>query len=346
MTNIFSEQVRISINSLQNAINRKQGSCYISGNLNNDDLTKIIRILQYEYPLLFKIYPNEHIFLHNNQISLHYNDLNERLFYEQLNELQIELEQRIPENANEYQIVKIIYDYITSSFEYDYDSFNHSLEFNNLLENNSNMSAALLEKTHKFNQLYGESHCIYGPVVNKKGVCSGLNQLFKFLLNQHNIEAQCVLGKLKNIGAHVVMAVKVNYEWAIIDIANGMKNVSPLNSTLYNYFMVSMEEIKNQFTPDYEEYNIINTVNHLNYYKKYNLEFNSINQLIAFFNNIILYEKDNVIYCKYIGNMLTDDKMIKLAKSIIYSKLNQKYIIGETIIIDKKLSIKIQPRKR
>lgn len=352
MANIFSSEIYQNIESLQYAINRRQDSFFLNGNLSEDEIKKILLLLQYEYPLTYQIFQKEIEFRTNNIINLKYNDLNERIFYSKLNEIQIELQKKLIHSYNEYEIVKTIYDYITTEMEYDYDALKSSIEYNDLLKeynesnNSPSIQARLSKKVKEIDEEYGASHCIYGPVVNKKGVCSGLSQLFKFLLNSYNIEAQCILGELVNVGEHVVVAVKVNGEWGIIDIANGMKNVSSLNATLYNFFMISMEEYRKDFTPLYEEYTLINTSNNLSYYKKYHLDLSDINELQAFFNNLIGYTKEKIIYCHYLGNALNDDQILKMAQQILYSKLNNKFVIGEHVIVNKKLSMRIKPRKR
>lgn len=352
MANIFSSEITQQIESLQYAIINKQNYYYISGILTEDEIKKIILLLQYEYPLTYQIFPKVIQLQSNNTINLEYNDFSEIVFYEKLNEIQIEIQKKLNSCFDEYEIVKTVYDYITTNMEYDHDALNGSLEYNNLLKeyNESNNSPILqnrlLRKVQEINQLYGASHCIYGPVVNKKGVCSGLSQLFKFLLNSFNIEAECILGNLIDVGEHAVVAVKINGEWGIIDIANGMKNASSLNATLYHFFMISMEEYSKQFTPLYEEYSVINTTNNLNFYKKYQLEFSDINSLRAFFSNLIGYKKENIIYCSYIGDALNNDQILKMGRQIIYSKLNKKFEIGEYVVFNKKLSMKIKPRKR
>jgi len=69
-------------------------------------------------------------------------------------------------------------------------------------------------------------HLAYGPLVEKKGICSGLAWAFKTLMDEANVECLCVSGHLKedlNTG-HMWNLVKIDGQYYHVDPTWGIKD--------------------------------------------------------------------------------------------------------------------------
>lgn len=351
------DNVRYHIDMLKNEIAVRETSIVLDPGFNVEEVKKALILVQYEYPeIVYPMLPNEILFFHEGSIILMYNTYDENLFNEKLNEITYEINSKFNYSTTTYEKVKIIYDYITSNMTYDFEAFNEykkiapSIEACLNAQNQPEIFRDYADTIQPFDEKYASSCCIYGPVVNKKGTCAGLVQLFKYLLSTFGINNTCVFGdqyvsddlKIR----HVISAVEVDGEWAFVDIANGMKNITKLDMTLYKYFMVSKEELNTQFVMD-DEYNNIYTVNHLTFYKKYNLEFDNMNALIKYLDKFIVPGKEKKIYCKYVGTYLNDRKIIKIVEDVVVRKIGRHHELSDASESNEKfLTLKIQPRER
>lgn len=69
-------------------------------------------------------------------------------------------------------------------------------------------------------------HLAYGPLVEKRGICSGMAWAFKTLMDEANVECICIHGHLKenmNVG-HMWNLVKVEGQYYHVDPTWGIKN--------------------------------------------------------------------------------------------------------------------------
>lgn len=335
---IFSERVNSEMQNLASAIMSGYSS-YQLGNFSSEEFNRIMSILPYEYPLTYKVFLNEYNGT-GSSIQLYYHEYDDNLFVEKMNELLQNIQSKISYNDTTYDIVKKIYDYITTNFDYDLELLNKV----NTLDMNDNNAV------REFNKEHGASFNIYGVVVNKKGVCAGLCQLFKYLLYSFGIESTCILGQFvrndepTNTG-HTVVLVEIDGEYAFVDVAGGMHNASCLDVTLYSYFLVPYDVIKQTIAPMYEEYNFDNVSSNLSYYCMNNLMFDSIDKVRIYLNGIINHEKQKVVYMLYTGKVATERQLIKIIDDVVGFKKGDNYGYNR-MINDGNIVIKIYKDKR
>lgn len=315
----FSANVNQNISSLQQAIMEKRER-FTFTNCSVEEIQRCVYIASLEIPLLYNVFLNESTITSDGTMTIKYHDYDEELLYEKLNLVQSELQQLIPYDASSYEIVKYIYDYITTNYTYDKDALNKSFDID--MNDKS--------QVQEFNEKYGTNFSLYGPLVNKKGVCSGLCQLFRYLLNSFGIEAVCIAGFMKRNGetteiGHSVVLVEIDGQQAFIDIANGMKNISNLNMVLYNSFMVGYDDITEGFEPMFSEYNFDFVTDELTYFKKYDLEFPDVDKLAGYLNSIIDNSKEIKVYAKYTGRIYKKSQLEKLVNDIVTRKMGHRY---------------------
>ena len=63
-------------------------------------------------------------------------------------------------------------------------------------------------------------HLAYGPLVEKRGICSGLAWAFKTLMDEANIECRCVSGALKD-------APETGHQWNLVRLDGQLYHVDP-----------------------------------------------------------------------------------------------------------------------
>ncbi len=316
--NFFSSGVNNILRQIQNDISLRRTSSPV-GNESIEDYTKAMQIYPFENPLDYCVFLNENGNSIVSGIELYYHDYDDNLFYEKINEIQEVLQKKIGYNSSQYDIAKTIYDYITSNMDYNHDA----------LKESSNVDTSNKEDVRNYNSKYGSCFTIYGPVVNKEGVCAGLCQLYKYLLNLFGVEAVCVAGFYKKDGeatqmGHSVVVVEIDGEYAYVDVASGMRNGTNLKITLYDYFLVSEDKIFDIFQPLYEEYQF-ETTDKLSYFAKNDLQFESINDICSYLNKIILFEKNNLIYFEYSGHIASKKQLEKIVYDIVSKKKGYQY---------------------
>ena len=316
--NFFSAGVNNSLGILQRAISSRKNICTFD-RVGVDDISKAMQLYPFENSLDYNIFLTESKPLSNTQIDLNYHNFDENLFYEKLNHIQEELQKQISYDTSQYDIVKIIYDYITSHMDYDHDA----------LKESCNVDMENKDEVKEYNSKYGECFTMYGPVTKNKGVCAGLCQLFKYLLNMYGVEAVSIVGYFKRNNevttqGHSVVLVEIDGECAFVDIASGMRNGSKLNVTFYDYFLVSEEKIREVFEPMFDDYQFTTTEN-LSYFYQNNLIFKNVNEICSFLNKIIIYKKENVVYFDYIGEVASKKHLEKIVNDIVSSKKGYQY---------------------
>lgn len=137
------------------------------------------------------------------------------------------INQYITADMSDYEKVKTIHNYITSTTIYDSKN----------LENNSIPD---IDYTAK------------GVLEYHTAVCRGYAEAFKLLMNRLNIECEIITGYSNNI-SHAWNIVKIDEEWYEIDCTyDDPVNLegSPNNTAKYNYFLVTTEQMNIDHTPD------------------------------------------------------------------------------------------------
>lgn len=99
---------------------------------------------------------------------------------------------------------KAIFDYLETWATYDKEA------------NKANQGLSI----NKIPSKYWDSYSAYGVLMKKKGVCSSYASAYKLFADMSGLDAVVVTGKLKDIGAHAWVKVKVDNQWVHIDPTN------------------------------------------------------------------------------------------------------------------------------
>lgn len=138
------------------------------------------------------------------------------------------LKEIIPKGASDFEKVLAIHDYIVMNTKYDKS-----------WKDNRNPSV----------------HTADGAFYNKAAICGGYANLMSLMLDKANIENNYVLGYLKNTGGyHAWNQVKVDDEWYYIDTTWDDPFNSKKDEVIYDYFLISEEDLKKTHTWDSERY--------------------------------------------------------------------------------------------
>lgn len=137
--------------------------------------------------------------------------LNQSMMQELYNNATSIIHSLIKQDMNDLEKTMVIYKYIVSNLSYDYENLNKRNEY---------------VKTNEikiYDNTFKDINTSYKALKNKKVVCEGYANLFKFLLNIVGIEARNVKCFIKNDNRpfvfydHVASKVKIDNKWYYCD---------------------------------------------------------------------------------------------------------------------------------
>ncbi|MBD5508840.1 MAG: hypothetical protein HDR05_12555 [Lachnospiraceae bacterium] len=221
------KQKKLYEKTLQTIVKQQK---YEIGNTKTDDITEIVRSIEYDHPELF-------------YINFHDNDF---ITYN--------------EKTDTFKICGIAYDNLKSAEEID-RAWKEIKEYEKrALQNvNSFMSQEEIEK-HIFNFLVLKTCYISGveynqsiySVVKQETVCSGYAKMFKFLCDKASITCICIRGT-HNITEeghlwNIVQIDNINY---MVDCTNALRSDEDKNVYIaYNFFNTSQEFMEISYSID------------------------------------------------------------------------------------------------
>lgn len=149
------------------------------------------------------------------------NDLAQKQEYEtKLREIDAEIADLVNEVNNEDDLVtkyRLIYDYLTTTVEYNFDEYDPRKE-----ENGTYCE---------------DNHTIYGALVKKKAVCDGISDAFKYICNKCNLECVTMRGDLDSTIdsdiSHQWNIIPINGNWFLVDCTFDLKTSDTGISTFY-----------------------------------------------------------------------------------------------------------------
>ena len=146
------------------------------------------------------------------------------------NEIKLKLQYKICEifsdvdlrDMTEYEIRKTIFNYLYNNLEYDYDLLKEKQKFNSLVKAMKND-----RNIRRSSDYYTELDSV---INHGKGICNGLSQYYKLLLEQLGIISYCVICDIGKDVAHELLLVydRKNDTYSFDDIAGAiiMKDVN------------------------------------------------------------------------------------------------------------------------
>lgn len=191
-----------------------------------DTVYEIIELVNYDHPELYyytgwKIYNEEKSELRVGYLK---DDPESEEVQEHLKQRLSEVQARIPEGAGNYEITKIVYDYMIERCEYVEGA-----------ENNQNILSSL---------------------VSNQTVCAGYAKGVQYLLNQLGIPCSYIVGTIINPeegenSYHAWNMVEIDNDYYYMDATWGdIAEVAP--HTCNAYFMLSQSEMLQLYVPDNE----------------------------------------------------------------------------------------------
>lgn len=139
------------------------------------------------------------------------NDTAQKQEYEsKLREIDTAIADLVNDVNNEEDMVtkyRLIYDYLTTTVEYDFDEYDPRKE-----ENGTYCE---------------DNHTIYGALVKKKAVCDGISDAFKYICNKCNLECVTMRGDLDSTidsdNSHQWNIIPINGNWFLVDCTFDLK---------------------------------------------------------------------------------------------------------------------------
>ena len=146
------------------------------------------------------------------------------------------------------------------------------------------------------------NHSLIGPLINHVGVCSGISNAFKYILDAKKIDCCLAIGTCGQ-ESHCWNVVNINGYNYHVDVTNDIQEGKDrFKKPLYFYYLVTDKEIQyiNRTT---ENFNCFQTRDNP-FYKnnrvfKYNYEIDNFLKSLRF--------RDRTFYFKYIGSMNPDE---------------------------------------
>ena len=155
----------------------------------------------------------------------------------------------IPEGASDYDKIRIVYEYLIDTTEYDTAS-----------PDNQNIQSALL---------------------SRKSVCAGYSRAFQYILHRMGLFCTYVTGRTENGGEHAWNIVRIDGNYYNVDVtwgdplfaASQGENVTELDNKNYNYLCCTDEELYQTHIPA-ERFDLPGcTDDSYNYYKRNGMYF-------------------------------------------------------------------------
>ena len=203
------------------------------------------------------------------------------------------------DNADDYNIIKFVYEYIILGTEYDMSS-----------EHNQN---------------------IVSVMENGRSVCSGYSKTAQLLLNNCGIKTTIVLGNVKQGEAHSWNLVLADGKYYFMDVTWGDSSYSLRNDAEefanslppvnYNYMLMTTEQLLTGHTPDNPDILPLCESMEDNYFVKEGLYFTSVDEQMLWqaFNNAYVREKEYI--------------MIRMDNRPCYDEM-RKYLLQDQKIFD------------
>ena len=279
----------------------------ISKDLSHDEINKKIeKVMNYiflDHPEIYYVSSKYSIFIVKNNllngvvINLNY-EFSKSEILENNKKINNEID-RITlnvKNKNQYEIELELHDYVAKNIDY-----------------------LIYEKSNLIEEKY---HSIYGPLIEKKGVCDGLSKTLQILFNKMGIASILVTGKSDEVG-HGWLMVNIDNSWYNLDITGNKYIDDEYNNVEFvshAYFNVTTESLKNTHEFNNEDLLPISNSNINNYYVKEDLTINTNENFSKKIKEIFDKQKDN-LYIEFSSNYKGD-----IISKIIEELYNTNYL--------------------
>lgn len=199
---------------LYNELMSLKEQIYVPSYVDFDIINRIFKYVMFDHPEIYWIDGYEIVEIHSEiQLYPYYcidpKDINHLNM--QCDRFMGDIYEYVGERKTDYEISKIVYDYIVENVIYAPDA------------NDQNMLSAML---------------------NKRSVCTGFTKLYQYILNQFGIESAAVTGLTKRGVSHMWNIVKIDGQYYYTDLTYGTINSSG-KIINYDYFNVTTEQIEN-----------------------------------------------------------------------------------------------------
>lgn len=243
-----------------------------------------------------------------------YHECDDGKFAERQRAIFDELDKKIGAYTTDYDVAKLVYDYLASTVTPDNEVMR---DYGRLNVNSSN-------EVQAFAREHGKAFTAYGAIVEKKAVCMGVSLAYKMILDHYRVEAAVATGTIDG-GPHMLNVVETEGRRAFVDITRGFKE-KDFPMVRYDAFMVNEERIKTYFEPN-ESFGCSGKQNE--YFTKNGLCFKDGFSLRRYLNSFTFEKTKGQIRFLYEGKNVTDRQIGKMLGDIIPVRCGNEYeLIG------------------
>ena len=324
----LNENHKILYQDLVSAIKNKENS-FTFYFCSQEEAHLIVESVLYDHPELFYCVLNFVVYQvldSNVTITLNYMDVDMELFNSELNKIISVLDEKLVDVVDEFEKVKIIFDYLVRLIDDDTAAGNAFTRIN-LNDERSTLD---------FINNHGNAINAYGVIINKKGICMGLSLAFKLIADHYQIECTCCPGdgfsdndKSKTFN-HLLNVIEIDGKRAYLDLLNS--RVKGLEMIAYDYFLVNEDLISEFFIPKIDMG--CNTLE-LSFYYKNNLIFNDLQALRHYIESYIFESNNGEIRFLYLNDKVDDKYLTRLISDLLARRIRG-YRISNYSVINKK----------
>lgn len=142
------------------------------------------------------------------------------------------------------------------------------------------------------NEIPHNAHTIYGAFVEKSAVCDGLSKAMQLLLDQIDMNAILVTGRLNN-ESHAWNMVQIEGSWYHLDLTSNKSIKDYDDIVIHSYFNITTEKIKQTHTINREEKVPIANNLEKNYFVVYDKIITASDNFNQKLRNILLTNQDS-----------------------------------------------------
>lgn len=247
---------------------------------------------------------------------LYYHSCDEGKFSDEWRKIIDELDSKITSYTTDYEVAKLVYEYLTKNVEGETNLYCDYLRIN---PNDRRAQETFMQKN-------GTLFSAYGAIVEKKAVCMGMVLAYKSLMDYYRVETTCAVGSAN--GPHIVNVVEIEGSRAYVDLTKGLKD-KELPMIRYDVFLMGEQQVKKYFTA---EENFGCDRNDLHYFAKNKLYFKDGHSLRRYLNSCTYQKTNGEIRFYYGGKGFKDKDLGKLTGEIISQRCGTEYDFGGYIV--------------
>ncbi|MBO5334974.1 MAG: hypothetical protein J6A87_03255, partial [Clostridia bacterium] len=299
----LNEQGKEAYRQMYAALRRGQMECSVS--VSQEQAREVWKAVVFDHPELIS-YAGLFFFARVSagtvRVLFDYADVDRAAFEEKLQSLVEDINQKVPRNADEYTLIKAIFDRLASMVEYEDDVLDLFFECMGQEIREPEDVALLAEHAISFTP--------YGVLMRGKGVCQGIAKLFKCLCDSFSLECAVVLADYTKYGStetgnHMLNVVEVDGERLFVDVTNCLKSTA-LPFVRYDYFLMPTRVMEKSFS-FFTAFECLDESK--SYFARNGLWFKTKKEMENYLTSYLTHRKGQHLNFRYDGDLLDDRQL-------------------------------------